>query len=86
MMPGLSQSAYLLMGAMAAILFFTSLLIHELSHAVVARAKGIHVEGITLFNFGGVARTSREASAPGDEFQIAVAPQPGAEVTEGLGA
>ena len=71
MMPGLSQSAYLLMGGMAAILFFTSLLIHELSHAVVARAKGIHVEGITLFIFGGVARTSREASAPGDEFQIA---------------
>ncbi|HUF12361.1 MAG TPA: site-2 protease family protein [Longimicrobiales bacterium] len=70
-LPGLSKSAYLLMGAMAAILFFTSLLIHELSHALVARAKGIHVAGITLFIFGGVARTSREATTPGDEFQIA---------------
>ena len=70
-LPGLSRAAYLLMGAMAAILFFTSLLIHELSHALVARAKGIHVAGITLFIFGGVARTSREATTPGDEFQIA---------------
>ena len=70
-MPGLSESAYLLMGTMAAILFFASLLIHELGHAVVARAKGIQVKGITLFIFGGVALTSREASSPGDEFQIA---------------
>lgn len=70
-LPGLSEIAYLVMGAMSAVLFFASLLIHELSHAVVARAKGIHVAGITLFIFGGVARTSREASSPGDEFQIA---------------
>ena len=70
-LPGLSQASYLLLGFMAAILFFASLLIHELGHAVVARAKGIHVAGITLFIFGGVARTSREASTPGDEFQIA---------------
>lgn len=70
-LPGLSQPTYVLMGTMAALLFFTSLLIHELSHALVARSKGIHVEGITLFIFGGVARTSREATTPGDEFQIA---------------
>lgn len=70
-MPGLGSGVYLLMGAMAAILFFASLLIHELGHALVARAKGIQVKGITLFIFGGVALTSREASTPGDEFQIA---------------
>jgi Zn-dependent protease/8-oxo-dGTP pyrophosphatase MutT (NUDIX family) len=70
-LPGLSQAGYVLMGTMAALLFFASLLLHELSHAIVARAKGIHVAGITLFIFGGVARTSREADRAGDEFQIA---------------
>lgn len=70
--PGLSRSLYLLMGVSGALLFFLSLLAHELSHAVVARAKGIPVDGITLFLFGGVARTRSEASSPGDEFQIAI--------------
>ena len=70
-LPGMTETVYVLMGAMAAVLFFASLLIHELGHAVVARAKGIQVKGITLFIFGGVALTSREASRPGDEFQIA---------------
>ena len=69
--PGLSQRAYLLMGAAGTLLFFASLLGHELSHSLVAQAKGIDMEGITLFIFGGMARTSREAESPGDEFQIA---------------
>jgi Zn-dependent protease/CBS domain-containing protein len=59
------------MGVSGAILFFVSLLAHELSHSVDAKAKGIEVEGITLFVFGGVARTKSEATSPGDEFQIA---------------
>ncbi len=69
--PGLSRVAYLVMGVTGTLLFFTSLLLHELAHSFVARAKGIEVEGITLFIFGGMARTASEASSPGDEFVIA---------------
>lgn len=69
--PGLSRVTYFAMGLAGAILFFTSLVIHELSHSIVARAKGIPVEGITLFIFGGMAHTRSEAETPGDEFQIA---------------
>jgi Zn-dependent protease/CBS domain-containing protein len=70
--PGLSGQTYLAMGISGALLFFASLLLHELSHSVVARAKGIEVESITLFLFGGVAQTRSEARTPGDEFQIAI--------------
>jgi len=69
--PGQSSQVYLAMGFVGAILFFASLLAHELSHSLVARAKGIPVEGITLFIFGGIARTGREAETPADEFMIA---------------
>jgi Zn-dependent protease/CBS domain-containing protein len=71
--PGHGRTVYILMALVGALLFFTSLLVHELAHSFVARAKGIEVEGITLFIFGGMARTSREASTPGDEFLIAAA-------------
>lgn len=69
--PGLSRTTYLLMGVAGTILFFLSLLAHEMAHALVAMRKGIEVEGITLFIFGGMARTRSEASSPGAEFQIA---------------
>ncbi|MBI4408984.1 MAG: site-2 protease family protein [Gemmatimonadetes bacterium] len=69
--PGLSRGVYIAMGAAGTLLFFASLLGHELSHSVVARAKGIPVESITLFIFGGMARTRMEAEQPGDEFVIA---------------
>src|SRR5690606_35068803 len=70
--PGLGTAAYIGMGVAGTLLFFASLLAHELSHSVVARRKGIPVEGITLFIFGGMARTRLEAEEPGDEFYIAV--------------
>src|SRR5690554_3170697 len=70
--PGLSTATYIGMGVASTLLFFASLLAHELSHSLVARAKGIPVDGITLFIFGGVARTRMEAETPGDEFLIAI--------------
>lgn len=69
--PGLASNTYMIMGIIGTLLFFASLLAHELSHSFVARAKGIPVEGITLFAFGGVSRTRMDAETPGDEFQIA---------------
>jgi Zn-dependent protease/CBS domain-containing protein len=69
--PELSRSVHLLMGLAGTLLFFLSLLLHELAHAFAARWKGVEVEGITLFIFGGMARTRQEASSPGDEFIIA---------------
>ena len=56
----------------AAVLFFGSLLLHELSHALMARGFGIRVRGITLFLFGGVTQLAREAGAPKTEFFVAI--------------
>lgn len=70
--PGLDNTSYIVMGVSGTILFFTSLLLHEISHSLVAKTKDIPVEGITLFAFGGVSRTRMDAETPGDEFQIAV--------------
>lgn len=69
--PDLSTATHIIMGIVGTVLFFGSLLVHELSHSLVARTKGIPVEGITLFIFGGISRTRMDAERPGDEFQIA---------------
>ncbi|MGZ4257133.1 MAG: site-2 protease family protein, partial [Gaiellaceae bacterium] len=47
--PGLSHGEYLAMALIAALLFFVSLLLHELGHAVQARRDGVEIEGITLW-------------------------------------
>jgi Zn-dependent protease/CBS domain-containing protein len=57
---------------MAAVLFFGSVLTHELAHAVVSVARGIRVQDITLFLFGGATRAKVESRGPADEFLIAV--------------
>lgn len=69
--PELSAGEHLGMGVVGAVLFFASLLAHELSHSVVARARGISVDAITLFIFGGMAHTREEAETPEDEIAIA---------------
>jgi Zn-dependent protease/CBS domain-containing protein len=69
--PGQPSGVYIAMGAAGTLLFFVSLLAHELAHSVVARRKGITVEGITLFIFGGMAHARMEFEEPGDEFVIA---------------
>jgi Zn-dependent protease len=55
------------------LLFFASLILHELGHALAARRQGIEVKRIELFLFGGLTQMSRDASTPGEEFKIAAA-------------
>jgi Zn-dependent protease len=57
----------------SALLFFLSVLLHELGHAVVAIRNGIGISGIDLWMFGGVARMERDTTSPGVEFRVAVA-------------
>src|SRR5256714_6987069 len=57
----------------SALLFFVSLVLHELGHALVARRLGIDVLGIDLWFFGGIAKMSRDTESPGAEFKVAVA-------------
>lgn len=71
LVPDLSPAVYAAAGLAAAVIFFLSLLAHEVSHAVVARRHGIGVEGITLWLFGGVARLEGEAETPGADLRIA---------------
>src|SRR5260221_404175 len=68
----LSTGAAAGIAILAAVLFFGSILVHELAHALVSRARGIQVQDITLFLFGGATRARVESRGPGDEFLIAV--------------
>jgi Zn-dependent protease len=69
---GAGSNAFLL-ATISALLFFLSILLHELGHAVVAIRNGIPILGIDLWLFGGVAKLGRDTDSPGVEFRVAVA-------------
>jgi Zn-dependent protease/CBS domain-containing protein len=69
--PELADSTYWLMGLLAMLGLFFSLLFHELSHSLVARARGMPMGGITLFLFGGVAEMHDEPPNPKIEVEVA---------------
>jgi Zn-dependent protease/CBS domain-containing protein len=69
--PELSGAGAVGIAILSAVLFFGSVLVHELAHALVSQARGIRVQDITLFLFGGATRARVESRGPGDEFLIA---------------
>src|SRR5713226_6236035 len=62
--PGQAAGAYWAAGVISAFVFLASLLAHELAHSVVAMRRGVRVEGITLWLFGGVSRFSSDTNSP----------------------
>lgn len=68
-----SNSAAFFTAVAAALLFFASLVLHELGHALVARRNGIGIAGIDLWFFGGLAKLTKDTDSPGAEFRIAAA-------------
>jgi Zn-dependent protease len=72
-LPGASNTTTYVTAVVGALLFFLSIALHELGHAVVARRNGVEVLGIDLWVFGGLAKLSRDSESPGEEFRIAAA-------------
>ena len=67
-----ASNAFVL-AVVSALLFFLSILLHELGHAWVALRNGIPIHGIDLWMFGGVAKLGKETESPGVEFRVAAA-------------
>jgi Zn-dependent protease len=65
--PGHASSAYWTAGVVSAFVFLASLLAHELAHSIVAMRRGVRVDGITLWLFGGVSRFSSDTNSPGTQ-------------------
>jgi Zn-dependent protease/CBS domain-containing protein len=71
-LPDAGEAQHWILGVVASLLLFASVLLHELAHSFVAKARGLDVRSITLFIFGGVSNLAGEAKKPGTEFQIAI--------------
>jgi Zn-dependent protease len=71
--PGWSMGIYWAMGLITALLFFSSVVAHELAHGLVSQAHGVEVRDITLFIFGGAAQISEEPKSARGEFLMALA-------------
>jgi len=69
---GLNTIIYWIMGVSSALLLFASIVLHEVSHSLVARRYGVPIKGITLFIFGGVAQIEDEPPSPQAEFSMAI--------------
>jgi Zn-dependent protease len=72
-LPGENDSGAFALAVASAVVFFLSILLHELGHSVVAIRNGIPIVGIDLWLFGGIAKMERDTTSPGVEFRIAVA-------------
>jgi len=70
---GLSPRIYWSMGVVGALGLFASIILHEVSHALVARRFDLQIDGITLFVFGGVAEMADEPKTAKGEFLMAAA-------------
>lgn len=71
--PNYTRWFYWILGIGTSLLFFASVLAHELAHSLVGRANGVKISSITLFIFGGIARMTSEVTKPGAEFKMAIA-------------
>lgn len=71
--PGWTTQAYFAAGLTTTLLFFASIVVHELGHALVASRFGIRTRRITLLPIGGMAEIEREAEKPAEEFAIGIA-------------
>jgi Zn-dependent protease len=72
---GVSPSERVVLGLLGSLLFFASVLLHELSHSLLARRRGVPVKGIVLFIFGGVSLFEGQAQdAPGEAWISGVGP------------
>lgn len=69
---GIGTGMSWLLGSVATVLLFGSVLVHELAHSFMARARGLEARSITLFIFGGVSNLGGEAKQPSVEFQVAI--------------
>lgn len=70
--PGLPNTAYLIMAVTTVVLFFLSVLLHELAHALIGLREGVRIEGITLWLLGGVARFTGGVPSPKTEFRMTI--------------